>query len=40
MASWMDSSAGAPLVAVPSLWPEPFGIVGIEAMAMESRRWL
>lgn len=36
---WMDAEqlagefAEASLVAVPSLWPEPFGIVGIEAFA-------
>jgi glycosyltransferase involved in cell wall biosynthesis len=36
---WMDAEqlaeefADASVVVVPSLWPEPFGIVGIEAMA-------
>jgi glycosyltransferase involved in cell wall biosynthesis len=36
---WMDADrladevAGASVLAVPSLWPEPFGIVGIEAFA-------
>jgi glycosyltransferase involved in cell wall biosynthesis len=36
---WMDPGAtqsamhAADLVAVPSIWPEPFGIVGLEAMA-------
>jgi glycosyltransferase involved in cell wall biosynthesis len=36
---WMDASvlaawrARAAVVAVPSMWPEPFGIVGLEAMA-------
>ncbi len=36
---WLDERAtrsamqAADLVAVPSLWPEPFGIVGLEAMA-------
>ena len=36
---WLDGRAtrfamqNADLVAVPSLWPEPFGIVGLEAMA-------
>jgi len=36
---WMDADqlaqefANASVVAVPSLWPEPFGIVGIEALA-------
>src|SRR4029077_1314874 len=28
-----QESAAASLVAVPSLWPEPFGLVGIEAFA-------
>jgi len=38
-AGWMDAEqlaeefANASLVVVPSLWPEPFGIVGIEALA-------
>ncbi|MFN2613294.1 MAG: glycosyltransferase family 4 protein [Actinomycetota bacterium] len=30
LAGWMRQAA---LVAVPSMWPEPFGIIGIEAMA-------
>jgi glycosyltransferase involved in cell wall biosynthesis len=36
---WLDATAvahelaGASVVAVPSLWPEPFGLVGIEALA-------
>jgi glycosyltransferase involved in cell wall biosynthesis len=36
---WLDAArlaeelAGASVVAVPSLWPEPFGLVGIEAHA-------
>jgi glycosyltransferase involved in cell wall biosynthesis len=36
---WLDAGAtrlamrAADLVAVPSIWPEPFGIVGLEAMA-------
>ena len=36
---WLDAQqlarelAGASVVAIPSLWPEPFGLVGIEALA-------
>ncbi len=36
---WLDAEqlarelAGASIVAIPSLWPEPFGLVGIEALA-------
>ncbi len=36
---WLDAErlarelAGASVVAIPSLWPEPFGLVGIEALA-------
>jgi glycosyltransferase involved in cell wall biosynthesis len=36
---WMDGPAlaqelaDASIVAIPSLWPEPFGLVGIEALA-------
>lgn len=30
LTSWYEEAA---LVAVPSMWPEPFGIVGLEAMA-------
>jgi glycosyltransferase involved in cell wall biosynthesis len=30
-----DFYANATIVAVPSLWPEPFGLVGLEAMAHE-----
>ena len=38
-AGWLDASAmadelaAASIVAVPSVWPEPFGLVGIEALA-------
>jgi glycosyltransferase involved in cell wall biosynthesis len=30
----LDAMAGASVVVVPSLWPEPYGIVGIEALAL------
>jgi glycosyltransferase involved in cell wall biosynthesis len=36
---WLSSDAlavelaGASVVAIPSIWPEPFGLVGIEALA-------
>jgi glycosyltransferase involved in cell wall biosynthesis len=30
----LDAMAGASAIVVPSVWPEPFGIVGIEALAL------